>query len=145
MTRFILVIFAIFSGLGLAFSAFASIASRHDGLTQAILALALGISSLIFIVSIGLSSLLGLLQSQNARVETALKDIAASNADSAIALKALVAVAEQPARAAEAAADEEKRARMSAYRAQLQEKTPGGRLAVEAAMLAERDGEKGAL
>lgn len=145
MTRFILAIFAIFSGVGLIFSLFFSIASRNDGLTQAILAIGAGITSLIFITSIGMLSLLGLLQSRNLRIETSVKDIAASNADSANALKALLAVAEQPVRVAEAAAAEEKRTKLAAYRAELQEKTPGGRLAIEAAMLADREASKGAV
>lgn len=104
-----------------------------------------GFATLCFVIALGFSAVLASASSTRSLIEIAIKDIAQSNADSANALKALVAVAEQPARAAEAAADEEKRARMAAYRAELQGKPTGGRLAAEAAMLADSEASKGSL
>lgn len=147
MTRFVLAIFALFSGLGLIFSFLTMATSRADSLTQAVLGIASGIGALIFIISIGLFSLLGLMTRQNERIETAVKDIALSNSDAAKAVRAVQALMEAPAeaqRAAQAAKEEEeKKARMAAYRAELQANgQPLSRLEVEAAML-EKAGEAG--
>jgi uncharacterized membrane protein len=124
MTRFILAVFAIFSGLGLIFSLLSSISQRTDGLTQTILGLAVGITALIFIISLGMFSLLDQSQKQNMRIETALKDIALSNSDAAKSVQAVLALLDAPARAQReadaAAAKEEQRVRLAAYRSELQ-------------------------
>lgn len=149
MMRFIVAVLAVlFLGTALLTGLDVMTIEARTGATvfqQIVARVTFGISTLCFVIAIGFSAVLASASSTRSRIEMAIKDIAQSNADSANALKALLAVAEQPARTADAAAAEEKRAKLAAYRAELQEKTPGGRLAIEAAMLADREASKGAV
>lgn len=127
-------------GLIAVFAVMATLVSGLDVLTiegragatvfqQMVARITFGFSALIMIVALGFTAVLSAMLARSDRVEAALKDIAASNADIALIHTAAKVAAETPTHSVEAARraeeDEAKRARLAAYRAELQ----GGRSA----------------